>query len=121
MSAHGDRSSLGYHRNIFSQSHTAFRDLLRRFFSEKVEPNVRAWEKEGMFPRELFEEAGKVGMLCAGIPAEYGGMGGDFLHHVILHEEHGYSSAGAALEGGLATDSCAYALLFAGTETQKLN
>jgi hypothetical protein len=30
-------------------------DLVRRFFSEKVEPNVRAWEKEGMFPRELFE------------------------------------------------------------------
>jgi acyl-CoA dehydrogenase len=121
MSAYRDRASLGYHRAIFSESHTAFRDTVRRFFAERVEPNIRAWEKEGMFPRELFDEAGKVGMLCAGIPTEYGGMGGDFLHHVILHEEHGYSGAGAALEGGLATDSCAYALLFAGTETQKLN
>jgi len=58
-------------------------------------------------------------MLCAGIPEEYGGMGGDFLHHIILHEEHGYSPAGAALEAGLATDGCAYGILFAGTDEQK--
>jgi acyl-CoA dehydrogenase len=120
MNGYRDRASLGYHRDIFSESHAAFRGTVRRFFAEKVEPNTRAWEKEGRFPRELFDEAGKLGMLCAGIPEEYGGMGGDFLHHVILHEEHGYSIAGAALEGGLATDSCAYAFLFAGTETQKL-
>jgi acyl-CoA dehydrogenase len=121
MRSNHDRSSLGYHREIFSDSHAAFRDTTRRFFQEKIEPNIRSWEKAGQFPRELFREAGQMGLLCAGIPVEYGGMGGDFLHHVILHEEHGYSVAGAALEGGLVTDACAYALLYAGTEEQKLH
>ncbi len=119
MSLPSERAALGFGRAVFSPEHEAFRSSVRRFFAEQVEPNVAAWERQGMFPRELFVEAAKLGMLCAGISTDYGGVGGDFLHHVILHEEHGYSVAGAALEAGLCTDSCAYGLLFAGTEDQK--
>jgi len=71
------------------------------------------------FRASCLKKPGKIGLLCAGIPERYGGMGGDFLHHIILHEEHGYSVAGAALEGGLTTDVVAYGILDAGTEEQK--
>jgi alkylation response protein AidB-like acyl-CoA dehydrogenase len=111
--------SLGYGRDIFEPEHDAFRDTTRKFFKKQIEPNVRQWEKDGFFPAELFQEAGKLGLLCAGIPEEYGGMGGDFLHHAILYEEHGYSPAGAALEAGLLTDTVAYCMLAGGTEEQK--
>ena len=110
---------LGYGREIFSEEHDAYRDTARRFFQREVEPNVKQWEKDGFFPRELFNAAGKAGLLCAGIPEEYGGGGGDFLHHAILYEEHGYSPAGAALEAGLTTDTAAYVVLHGGTEEQK--
>jgi len=114
-----ERGLLGHGRHLFGPEHDAFRDSARRFFANEIEPNIRQWEKDEAFPRELFKRAADIGLLCAGIPTEYGGMGGDFLHHVILHEEHGYSIAGAALEGGLTTDIVAYGILDAGTEEQK--
>jgi long-chain-acyl-CoA dehydrogenase len=92
---------------------------VRRFFQDRVEPNVRQWETEGVFPAELFRDAGRAGLLCAAIPEEYGGGGGDVLHHLILHEEHGYSVGGAALEAGLTTDLTAHIIYDSGTEDQR--
>ena len=111
--------SLGYGRKIFTKEHDDFRTTVRRFFQKEVEPNVKQWQKDGFFPAELFRKAGQVGMLCAGIPEEYGGMGGDYLHHAILYEEHGYSPGGVSLEGGLCTDTTSYCILNGGTEAQK--
>ncbi len=53
------------------------------------------------------------------MPAEYGGGGGDFLHHVILHEEMGYSVAGASMGGGFGIDGSSYLISAGGTEAQK--
>jgi acyl-CoA dehydrogenase len=110
---------LGYGREIFSAEHEAYRNTARRFFRSEVEPQVRQWERDGFFPAELFRKAGAAGLLCAAVPAEYSGAGGDLLHLMIFHEEHGYSPAGAALDAGMATDISAYAVLYAGTEEQK--
>ncbi|HTT83648.1 MAG TPA: acyl-CoA dehydrogenase family protein [Rhizomicrobium sp.] len=111
---------LGFGRDIFSEEHEAYRTTARRFFRREVEPNIRQWQKDGFFPAELFRKAGEAGLLCAGIPEEYGGGGGDFLHHAILYEEHGYSPAGAAIEAGVCTDTAAYVMLHGGTEEQKM-
>jgi acyl-CoA dehydrogenase len=112
-------ATLGYGRDVFRPDHEGFRETTRRFFQRNIEPNVRQWEVDGFFPAELFREAGRAGLLCASIPAEYGGAGGDLLHHMILHEEHGYSTAGAALEAGLTTDLTANIIYDSGTEEQK--
>ncbi|MDB5715006.1 MAG: Acyl-CoA dehydrogenase [Sphingomonadales bacterium] len=114
-----DLTSLGLGRKLFRADHDAFRESTRRFFQRSVEPNVHQWEIDGFFPAELFREAGRAGLLCAGIPTEYGGGGGDVLHHIILHEEHGYSVGGAALEAGLTTDLTANMIYDSGTEQQK--
>ena len=103
----------------FSEEHRQFRDTVRRFFQREIEPNIRQWEHDGIFPRDLFRRAGAAGILQAGIPTEYGGGGGDFLHHVILHEEHGYSVAGASMGGGLGIDGSGYVIYSGGTEEQK--
>jgi acyl-CoA dehydrogenase len=111
--------SLGFGREIFGQEHDAYRTSVRRFFKSEIEPNVAQWQKEGHFPADLFKSAGRAGLLCGGIPEEYGGPGGDVLHEIILHEEHAFSPAGAALEGGLLIDIVAHTLLYCGTEEQK--
>ena len=114
-----DTASLGYGRSVFRDDHEAFRDSTRKFFQKNIEPNVHRWEAEGHFPAELFREAGRAGLLCAAIPEVYGGAGGDVLHHLILHEEHGYSVSGASLEAGLTTDLTANLIYRSGTEPQK--
>ncbi|MGI4856097.1 MAG: acyl-CoA dehydrogenase family protein, partial [Janthinobacterium lividum] len=112
-------ATLGFNRSVFRPDHDSFRETTRRFFQRNIEPNVRQWEIDGFFPAELFREAGRAGLLCASIPAEYGGSDGDLLHHIILHEEHGYSPGGAALEAGLTTDLTANIIYDSGTEEQK--
>ncbi|MGI4860957.1 MAG: acyl-CoA dehydrogenase family protein [Janthinobacterium lividum] len=115
----GNLATLGFNRPVFRPDHDSFRETTRRFFQRSIEPNVRQWEIDGFFPAELFREAGRAGLLCAAVPVEYGGAGGDLLHHIILHEEHGYSPAGAALEAGLTTDLTANIICDSGTEEQK--
>ena len=106
-------------RDVFSEDHNEFRMTVRRFFRREVEPFFRDWEKVGTFPADIFRKAGEAGILQAGIPTEYGGGGGDFLHHVIMHEEMGYSLAGASMGGGLGIDGSGYLIYAGGTEEQK--
>jgi acyl-CoA dehydrogenase len=106
-------------RAVFDDSHQQFREVVRRFFRKEIEPHYRNWERQGGFPAAVFLSAGQAGILQAGMPAEYGGGGGDFLHHVILHEEMGYSVAGASMGGGFGIDGSSYLILSGGTEAQK--
>lgn len=108
-----------HERRIFSDEHHAYRDSVRRFFKAEIEPAVGRWEREGGFTREIFRKAGAAGLLCPMIPTEYGGAGGDLLHEIVLHEEHGYSPAGAAFDSGLSVDLAALVVLAGGTEEQK--
>jgi acyl-CoA dehydrogenase len=106
-------------REVFDDDHHEFRETVRRFFRKEIEPHYRQWEKDGIFPASVFRQAGAAGILQAGVPTEYGGGGGDFLHHVILHEEMGYSVAGASMGGGLGIDGSSYLILAGGTDEQK--
>ncbi|MDE1950097.1 MAG: acyl-CoA dehydrogenase family protein [Burkholderiales bacterium] len=74
-------------RTLFSPDHEAFRDTVRRFIAEHVVPHHADWERAGQVPRQLWLEAGRLGLLCCNVPEAYGGMGGDFLHSTILVEE----------------------------------
>ena len=114
-----DMTSLGYGREVFRADHDAHRETTRRFFQRDIEPNVADWERDGLFPAELFRQAGRLGLLCSSISEEYGGAGGDILHHIVLHEEHGYSVAGASLEAGLTTDVTATIVYEGGTDQQR--
>lgn len=106
-------------RPVFSAEHEQFRQTVRRFFRDEVDPNYKEWERAGTYDPAIFRKAGEYGILQAGIPVEYGGQGGDFLHHAILHEEAGYSLGGVSMGGGLSTDSSSYLIYAAGTEAQK--
>src|SRR5258706_13481815 len=106
-------------RDVFNDDHHQFRETVRRFFRKEVEPHFREWEKQGIFPADVFRKAGAAGILQAGVPAEYGGGGGDFLPQVLLREGKGYSLAGASLGGGLAID-CSRLLLLAGGNRQRI-
>ncbi|MFP4148677.1 MAG: acyl-CoA dehydrogenase family protein [Nitriliruptoraceae bacterium] len=75
-------------RDIFTEEHDRFRDLVARFVADHVAPHHDRWETEGMVPRELWAEAGALGLLCTDVPTEYGGGGvPDFRYNVIITEE----------------------------------
>ncbi|WP_352260230.1 acyl-CoA dehydrogenase family protein, partial [Psychrobacter sp. TB55-MNA-CIBAN-0194] len=42
------------------------------------------WRENGMIDREAWHEAGDMGFLCASMPEEYGGGGGNFGHEAAI-------------------------------------
>jgi acyl-CoA dehydrogenase len=83
---HDDRPLTQRHP-IYTEEDEALRQQIVRFCREEIEPNGEAWEEQGTFPRELYEKAGKAGLLGLSFPEEVGGSGGDILHYCLVREE----------------------------------
>ena len=64
-----------------------FRDAVARFIDAEMTPNDATWREQRHVGRDIWRKAGSVGLLCTDVPAEYGGVGGDFRHEVIMYEE----------------------------------
>ncbi|XP_065786724.1 long-chain specific acyl-CoA dehydrogenase, mitochondrial isoform X1 [Muntiacus reevesi] len=79
-------------RRIFSLEHDIFRESVRKFFQEEVIPYHAEWEKAGEVSRELWEKAGKQGLLGINIADHHGGIGGDLFSSAIVWEEQAYSN-----------------------------
>jgi alkylation response protein AidB-like acyl-CoA dehydrogenase len=71
----------------YTEEHNLFRERLRTFLEKEVTPFADQWEKDGIVPKSAWKKMGQGGFLCMDVPAEYGGMGGDFLYAVIASEE----------------------------------
>ncbi|ATE66394.1 acyl-CoA dehydrogenase family protein [Rhizorhabdus dicambivorans] len=106
-------------RKIYSSDHEMFRDSARRFFREEVESNITQWEQDGIVPRAFWKKAGAQGLLCCGIPEEYGGPGADFFYNIILSEEGGYGIGASSLGIFMQSDIVAYYLLKHASEELK--
>jgi acyl-CoA dehydrogenase len=73
----------------------ALRDLARAFFVKEALPREDEFAAQGFPSKDIWQAAGKLGLLCASIPEEYGGGGGTFAHEVAIVEEQTRSGAGA--------------------------
>ncbi|MFO1188299.1 MAG: acyl-CoA dehydrogenase family protein [Alphaproteobacteria bacterium] len=105
-------------RTLFSEEHEIFRQTVRRFVEQEVVPHHAKWEKSGVVPRDVWLKAGATGMLLCSIPEEYGGLGGDVAHSMIVIEE--LTRVGATGPGfALHSDIVAPYLLHYGSEAQK--
>jgi alkylation response protein AidB-like acyl-CoA dehydrogenase len=106
-------------RTIFTDEHGQFRATVARFVREEVVPHHEEWERQGQVPRELWKQAGALGLLCTDVPSEYGGGGvPDFRYNVIVTEE--LARAGASGVGfPLANDVVVPYLLAHGSDEQK--
>ncbi len=71
----------------YTEEHHIFRDQLRRWVEGTLTPHAAEWEAAGIFPREVFEEAGRRGYLGVRYPEEVGGAGGDIWHTMVWSEE----------------------------------
>ena len=98
--------------------HRMLQEAAARFFKEQWVPQDAAWRENGMMDREAWREAGANGFLCASIPEQYGGGGGDFGHEaalILAQGEAGLAGFGGSVHSGIV----AHYLLHCGTEAQK--
>ena len=75
-------------RNCFTEDHEMFRDAVRQFMINEIEPHGERWREQGIVDREAFEKAGEQGLLLMWADQKYGGAGvEDFRYEQILIEE----------------------------------
>lgn len=105
-------------RAAYSADHNIFRDEVRKFIAREIVPHFDRWEAEGNVDRALWKSAGAAGLLCPGVPEEYGGLGLDFRYNAIINEEICYrmgAMPGLVLQSDILAD---YIVAF-GTAEQK--
>src|SRR5690606_13599390 len=89
-----------------------------QFFERSVVAHREKWDAQRRIDREVWLEAGKLGLLCCSIPEEYGGGGGTFAHDLAVFEAQGYAgdlSLGISVHSGIVP----HYILEYGTEEQK--
>ncbi len=90
-----DKALSGVYVDYFNETHGMVRDTMRRFVNEAVKPHIDAWEEAGGFPREVYPQAGSLGLLGIGHPVEFGGSGDeDVFLKVAASEELMRSGSG---------------------------
>jgi alkylation response protein AidB-like acyl-CoA dehydrogenase len=92
------------------------RDLAARFAAERIAPNAAAWDREHTFPRALFDDLGKLGLMGVCVPEEQGGAGADFLSYALVLEELARADAGVGVTVAVHTSACTLPLLDHGSE-----
>jgi acyl-CoA dehydrogenase len=94
-----------------------FRDAVARFVEAEMLPNEAHWRKQQNVGKEIWRKAGETGLLCTDVSADYGSVGGDFRHEVVLYEELGRRGLSGFGQG--VHSICAHYLVNHGTEEQK--
>jgi len=105
----------------FNEDHQAFRQTLRRFVENEINPHVEQWEADRIFPaHELFKKMGDLGFLGPSYPEEFGGLGQDYWYNVVLAEEMGrVKCGGIPMAVAVQTDMATPALNMFGSDELK--
>ena len=95
------------------------RDSVASFSSERIAPIAAEIDQANQFPRHLWPELGKLGLLGITVPEDDGGSGLGYLEHCIAMEEVSRASASVGLSYGAHSNLCVNQIRLNGTEEQK--
>ena len=89
------------------------------FAQKNILPNRMIWDEAQIFPRELFSEMGKIGLMGMLVPEEYGGSGLGYIEYKIAIEEVSRVCGSIGLSMAAHNSLCTGHILQFGSEEQK--
>lgn len=103
----------------FTEEQKMFRETVRDFAKNEIEPLIEEYEKKEEFPKHIFPMLGEMGFLGIVFPEEYGGIGLDKVTECVFAEEMGRVCAGIAMCINAHVDLACLPLWKNGTEEQR--
>lgn len=62
-------------------------EMVSDFAQKHIKPQMMEWDEAQIFPKDLFHEMGKLGLMGVYIPEEYGGSGLSYMEYVTVVSE----------------------------------
>jgi alkylation response protein AidB-like acyl-CoA dehydrogenase len=90
--------------------------LTAEIAQREIAPNIARWDREHVFPRDLYPKLAAAGLMGIIVPETYGGAGADYVSYALAVEELARVDAGTAVTLSVHTMICA-ALLRLGSKT----
>jgi alkylation response protein AidB-like acyl-CoA dehydrogenase len=101
-----------------TETQTLIRDTARKFARERVAPQARKFDKEELFPSELFKELASLGLMGVNIPAQYGGAEAGVVSYSLAMMEMAAACASTSVAMAV-TNMCAELIQKFGTDAQR--
>jgi len=103
----------------FSDELTGLQNSLRRFAQDEIAPRAAQIDETNIFPSDLWEKMGALGLYGITVPEEDGGSNMGYLAHCLAVEEISRASASVGLSYGAHSNLCINQLRRNGTPEQK--
>ena len=103
----------------FTSEQQQLRKTIREFCEAEIKPHVMAWDESQEFPLGVFRRLGKLGVLGAVFPEEFGGAGYSYVDYSIVMEEIARVDPSIALSVAAHVSLCSNHIYLAGNEEQK--
>jgi isovaleryl-CoA dehydrogenase len=95
------------------------RDTVSGFAHDHIAPRGDEIDRSNTFPRELWPEMGKLGLLGITVEEDYGGAGLGYLAHCVAMEEVSRASGAIGLSYGAHSNLCVNQISRNGSDAQK--
>ncbi|HWQ62147.1 MAG TPA: acyl-CoA dehydrogenase [Negativicutes bacterium] len=104
---------------ILTPEQEDIRKMVREFAAKSVAPTAAERDEKELFPREIFDQMGQLGLLGLPYPEEYGGAGSDYVSYAIAVEEISKVCASTGIGLSVHVSLCSGPIFLYGNEEQK--
>src|SRR5437879_6307606 len=104
---------------LLNEEQLQLKKTVREFAEREIGPNVMKWDEAGEFPLDTIKEIGKLGLMGAVFPTEYGGAGMGYVEYVTIIEELSRVDGSVGIIVAAHTSLCSNHIFLAGNEAQK--
>ncbi|MDC7698656.1 isovaleryl-CoA dehydrogenase [Vogesella indigofera] len=106
-------------RFAHGDTYDMLRETVRDFAQSEIAPRAADIDRDNLFPADLWQKFGDLGLLGITVSEEYGGANMGYLAHMIAMEEISRASASVALSYGAHSNLCVNQIYKNGNDEQK--
>ena len=104
---------------VLTPEQEALRKSVQEFAQKRLAAGAAERDEKEIFPRDIYNEMGQLGLLGIPYPEEFGGAGMDFVAYALAVEEISKIDAGIGIGLSVHTSLCSWPIFKFGTEEQK--